>query len=103
MNIDFIVILLTENIVGKICLDASEAVSEGKSIGRNLGARNAKLNTICVSNHNYIIHELNSGKSIPSIAKKIKIAKGTLYRYLAYTEIRLPSNCKNGRWNRGIY
>lgn len=77
--------------------------SEGKNIGRNLGARNAKLNTICVSNHNYIMHELNNGKSIPCIAKKIKIAKGTLYRYLAYTGIRLPTNCKNGRWSRGIY
>lgn len=77
--------------------------SEGKTIGRNLGKRNQKLNKVCVARHSYILKKLNEGDSIPQIAKKLKIARGTLYRYLAYTEIRLPTKTKNGRWKRGIY
>jgi DNA invertase Pin-like site-specific DNA recombinase len=46
---------------------------------------------------------LEKGISISKIAKKIKVARGTLYRYLAYTGIRLPSKTSNGRWERGIY
>ena len=41
--------------------------------------------------------------SIPQIAKRIKVARGTLYRYLAYTGIREPTKASNGRWKRGIY
>lgn len=77
--------------------------SEGKNIGRTLGTRNTKLNSICEKNFIFIIKELNNGNTVPNIAKKIKIAKGTLYRYLAYKGIKQPQNCKNGRWNRGIY
>lgn len=77
--------------------------SEGKQIGRGIGKRNNKLNTKCVTNHIYILKQLKQGVSIPQIAKNIKIARGTLYRYLAYTEIRLPTKSVNGRWERGIY
>ena len=77
--------------------------SEGKKIGREQGVRNKQLNSKCVSKHKFIISELDRGVCIPNIAKKINVAKGTLYRYLAYKGIRTPKKCKNGRWERGIY
>ncbi len=77
--------------------------AEGKQIGRSSGVRNASLNQICIGKHDYIIKQLNKNVSVPEIAKRIKVARGTLYRYLAYTEIRLPSKTSNGRWKRGIY
>lgn len=77
--------------------------AEGKHIGRGLGKRNQSLNIICTAKHGYICKKLDSGMSIPQIAKQLKIARGTLYRYLAYTGIREPTHSKNGRWNRGIY
>ncbi len=77
--------------------------AEGKSIGRSIGKRNNSLNAKCSNRHDYIVKSLESGISIPKIADRIKVARGTLYRYLAYTGIRLPSNSCNGRWDRGIY
>lgn len=77
--------------------------SEGKSIGRSKGKRNNNLNEKCVAKHDYIIRKLQEGVSVPNIAKKVKVARGTLYRYLAYTGIREPTNTTNGRWERGIY
>lgn len=77
--------------------------SEGKKIGRDIGKRNNNLNSICTTKHNYICRRLDEGLSVPTIAKRLKIARGTLYRYLAYTGIREPVKSKNGRWTRGIY
>lgn len=77
--------------------------SEGKQVGRERGRRNNNLNVKCQTKHNYIIQQLNNGISIPQIAKNIKIARGTLYRYLAYMSIRIPTKSTNGRWARGIY
>mgnify|MGYP005982278617 CR=1 FL=1 len=77
--------------------------SEGKSIGRSIGRRNNNLNAVCVSRHEYILKQLDKGLSIPKIATQIKVARGTLYRYLAYTGIREPTKASNGRWQRGIY
>lgn len=77
--------------------------SEGKTIGRCKGRRNNNLNEICAAKHQYIVRKLQEGTSIPHIAKRIKVARGTLYRYLAYTGIREPTNSTNGRWERGIY
>ena len=77
--------------------------SEGKSLGRSKGRRNNTLNVVCVSKHEYILKQLSKGVSIPQIAKRIKVARGTLYRYLAYTGIREPTKASNGRWQRGIY
>ena len=77
--------------------------AEGKTIGRCQGRRNNSLNKKCVLKHEYIISNLEQGVSIPTIAKKIKVARGTLYRYLAYTGIREPVKASNGRWQRGIY
>ncbi|MDR1056441.1 MAG: master DNA invertase Mpi family serine-type recombinase [Prevotellaceae bacterium] len=77
--------------------------AEGKCIGREKGVRNVQLNKKCLQKHNQILKYMDDGTSIPSIAKKIKVAKGTLYRYLAYTNIRLPVKSNNRRWERGIY
>lgn len=77
--------------------------AEGKKLGRKNGKRNTQLNKICVAKHEYIVKQYSNGVSVPKIAKKIKVARGTLYRYLAYTEIRIPQKASNGRWNRGIY
>ncbi|WP_026625811.1 master DNA invertase Mpi family serine-type recombinase [Dysgonomonas capnocytophagoides] len=77
--------------------------ADGKHIGRKEGIRNVHLNKVCSRNHNLILKELEGGTSIPDIAKKIKVARGTLYRYLAYTNIRKPTKSINGRWERGIY
>lgn len=35
---------------------------------------------------------MEKGISVPQIAKKLRIARGTLYRYLAYTGLRTPTN-----------
>lgn len=77
--------------------------AEGTNLGRKKGVRNKELNKICRSKHAFIIKQLSEGFSIPDIAKKIKVARGTLYRYLAYTGIRNPTNISNDRWSRGIY
>jgi DNA invertase Pin-like site-specific DNA recombinase len=77
--------------------------SEGKPIGRNKGVRNNNLNQCCINKHDFILKNIEKGYSIPDIAKRIKVARGTLYRYLAYTDIRKPQKVSNGRWERGIY
>lgn len=77
--------------------------AEGTDLGRKKGVRNKALNKICMRRHIFIIKQLANGTSIPEIAKKIKVARGTLYRYLAYTGIRIPTKITSERWNRGIY
>lgn len=77
--------------------------AEGVILGRKTGSRNVHLNKKCLQNHNFILRQYNNGVSIPIIAEIIGVAKGTLYRYLAYTEIRLPEKKENDTWIRGIY
>jgi len=56
--------------------------AEGIKLGRKKGAKNKSLNKICTSHHKMIINDIEKGVSIPKIAKKLKISKGTLYRYM---------------------
>lgn len=77
--------------------------ADGKKLGRKIGSRNKVLNSRCVKNHDFIVYALNSNISIPAIAREINVAKGTLYRYLSYCEIRTPTSKKNASWERGIY
>ena len=77
--------------------------AEGKKLGREAGKRNRQPNVKCEAKHDYIIKQYLKGVSVPKIAKKIKVARGTLYRYMAYTGVREPTKAKNGRWERGIY
>jgi len=77
--------------------------SEGKHIGRKKGTRNKSLNKTCIENHLFIEKSFYSGMSVPKIAKEIGVAKGTLYRYLAYTDIREPNHKTSDKWKRRIY
>lgn len=77
--------------------------SEGKSLGRKKGTRNKNLNILCSENHEFIVSALEEGLSIPIIARDIGVAKGTLYRYLAYVQLREPTSQTSERWERGIY
>ncbi|MDO4978866.1 MAG: master DNA invertase Mpi family serine-type recombinase [Candidatus Saccharibacteria bacterium] len=78
--------------------------SEGVRLGRKLGSRNTQLNKKCTDNHLIILKMYSNGTSIPQIAKTIDVAKGTLYRYMAYTGLRSPNNnTVANRWSRGIY
>lgn len=77
--------------------------AEGKQIGRSKVTRNVSLNKKCKAKHSFIVAQLESGISIPKIAQKVKVARGTLYRYLAYLGIHNPTKATNGRWERGIY
>src|SRR5574344_261828 len=74
----------------------ARAKAEGISVGRQPGRRNSKLNSICRKKHQFIVSELRESKSIPLIADEIQVARGTLYRYLAYTNLRLPIRASNG-------
>ena len=56
--------------------------AEGKKLGRRPGSCNKSLNKICLKFNNYIFSSIKKGKSIPQIAKTIKVSKGTLYNYL---------------------
>ena len=71
--------------------------------GQGQGKRNIKPNAKCEAKHDFIVRQYLKGISIPKIAQKIKVARGTLYRYMAYTGIREPIKARNGRWERGIY
>jgi DNA invertase Pin-like site-specific DNA recombinase len=77
--------------------------AQGIKLGRKEGTRNFALNQLCEDNKELILPQLNNGVSIPKIAQKIGIAKGTLYRYLAYINIRIPIGKVNNTWERGIY
>ena len=77
--------------------------AEGKKLGREAGKRNRQPNAKCEAKHDYIVRQYLKGISVPDIAKRIKVARGTLYRYMAYTGIREPQKASNGRWERGIY
>ncbi len=77
--------------------------TEGKKLGRSPGTRNKNLNHKCEKNLTSILELLDKDISIPVIAKRLKLSKGTLYRFLAYKNIHKPQKSKNERWTRGIY
>ena len=77
--------------------------AEGITLGRKRGTRNKQLNEKCMRNHNKIVKLYQCGYSVPKIAELIEVSKGTLYRYLAYTNIKTPTNHTTSRWDRGIY
>lgn len=78
--------------------------SEGKPLGRTKGSRNKNPNLRCNNNLIYIKKCLASGKSIPLIATDIGVSKGTLYRFLAYAGLKIPTNKLDENWYKyGIY
>ena len=77
--------------------------AEGVVLGRPKGKRNTQLNPTCMRRQKHILTSLKDGVSIPLIAKNIGVARGTLYRYLAYTGVREPIKNTSSRWSNGIY
>ena len=77
--------------------------AEGVVLGRPKHVRNSQLNPVCTRRHKHILALLEEGESIPRIAGRIGVARGTLYRYLAYTDIRHPVKNTTSRWSHGIY
>ena len=77
--------------------------AEGVVLGRPKGKRNTQLNPTCKRRQKHILTSLKDGVSIPLIAKNIGVARGTLYRYLAYTGVREPIKNTSSRWSNGIY
>ena len=77
--------------------------AEGVVLGRPKHVRNSQLNPVCTRRHKHILTSLKEGESIPRIASRIGVARGTLYRYLAYTDIRYPVKNTTSRWSHGIY
>lgn len=78
--------------------------AEGKVLGRPIGMRNKKLNQKCLNNHELIIKWFYSEvrESVSDFTERLNIAKGTLYRYLAYIGVREP-NTFNFRKGNLIY
>ena len=77
--------------------------AEGVKLGHPRGFR-CKLNDKCTIKHEWIIKELAKGTEKTVIAKKLKVSKTTLYRYLVYTDIHTPINCQQEGWKEyGIY
>lgn len=77
--------------------------SEGKILGRKAGSRNHSLNAKCTEKHCYIAQAYAAGIPVEEICAFVGVAKGTLYRYMAYSGIREPMNNSKEKWSRGIY
>lgn len=57
-------------------------------------------------NHRVIRKWLNceEREKVSDFTKRLKMAKGTLYQYMAYTGLKEPQHKKNKeKWLRGIY
>ena len=77
--------------------------AEGASLGHPRGFR-CRLNPKCANKHEWIIKELSKGTEKTAIAKKLKVSKTTFYRYLVYTGLHAPINCRQEGWEEyGIY
>ena len=75
---------IERNLISQRTKEALERIkTSGKKLGRPSGAKNKSLNKTCTTKHDLIIEHRQKGVSIPSIAKKIHVSKGTLYRYLS--------------------
>lgn len=95
---------IERNLISQRTKEALKAKrAEGIHLGRKLNSKNKNLNAVCVVNHSFIVEMLKEEISVPKIAKKLGLAKGTLYRYLAYTGLKIPVCKTNDRWKRGIY
>ena len=77
--------------------------AEGVVLGRPKGKR-CRLCPKCLAKHQWIKRMLADGKTKTYIAHRLKVSKGTLYRYLVYTGLHLPVNCTQKQWLQyGIY
>ena len=77
--------------------------AEGVVLGHPKGFR-YRLNPKCTQKHKWIVEQLSKGIEKTVIAKKLKISKTSFYRYLVYTGLHIPVNCKQEGWEKhGIY
>lgn len=84
-----------------------EALSRKKAEGVRLGGERGKrlrLNPKCAKKHDWIVVQLEKGTEKTKIAKRLHINICTFYRYLIYTGLHNPKNCKSERWIKyGIF
>ena len=73
--------------------------AEGVVLGRRKGSYNKTLNKKCEYNKEKIDLLLKQGYSISRIAKKLKVARGTLYRYLNKTNNEIFINRQTNSYN----
>jgi DNA invertase Pin-like site-specific DNA recombinase len=71
--------------------------AEGMQLGHKQGER-LRLNPKCVAKHDWIVQQLDAKVEKTIIAKKLKVSICTLYRYLVYTNLFTPTNCKRECW-----
>ncbi|MGI6369966.1 MAG: master DNA invertase Mpi family serine-type recombinase [Ignavibacteria bacterium] len=71
--------------------------AEGVLLGRTKGVR-CRLNSKCALKHNWIVKQLEKEVPKQKIAKTLKVSISTLYRYLVYTDLFYPTNCKRKSW-----
>ena len=77
--------------------------AEGVKLGHPKGFR-CRLNPKCEEKYDYIVSELAKGTDKTFLAKKCKVSKTTLYRYLVYKGIHEPVGCNQQNWKEnGIY
>lgn len=77
--------------------------AEGERWWHEKGQR-LRLNPKCAARHEWIERQLKSGMEKSEIARRLKISKATLYRYMTYTGLYFPSNCHREAWVKyGIY
>ena len=85
----------------KEALDRKRA--EGKKWWHEHGQR-LRPNPKCAAKHEWILQQLEDGKEKTLIARKLKVSKATLYRYLVYQGLFEPRNCTRKEWiENGIY
>lgn len=84
-----------------------EALSRKKAEGVRLGGERGKrlrLNPKCAKKHDWIVAQIEKGTEKTKIAKRLHINICTFYRYLIYTGLHNPKNCKSERWIKyGIF
>lgn len=71
--------------------------AEGSKWWHDKGQR-LRLNPKCAKRHEWIVEQLAEGKQKMWIAKRLKVGKATLYRYLTYTGLYTPRNCHREAW-----
>ena len=77
--------------------------ADGKRWWHEKGQR-LRLNPKCVAKHNWIEKQLEYGMEKREMARRLKVSKATLYRYLTYTGLFVPTNCQREEWIKyGIY
>ena len=77
--------------------------AEGKVIGRQRGER-CRLNPVCEAHSEWIVQSLEAGMEKTEIARRLRLPKTTLYRWLVYTGRHDPHGCRQEGWlKHGIF